>query len=117
MILVMRALPHRLTHILRLAAIVLMAARLVIAAAPYADASRGGNAAAHVEDADARLHHAHDESDCLLCAAQQIGGTLALSVPAYGEAPRGAPLPLARGADLHRAVPTQTTFSRAPPLA
>ena len=112
----MRALPRRLTHVLRLTAIALMAARFVIATAPYADALRGGNAAAHVEKADTSLHYAHGD-DCLLCATQQIGSSPVESPLLFTGGVDGVAARFALAPDPYGALAAQTNFSRAPPLA
>ena len=89
---------------------------LVIAAAPYAEASRGASAASHVEDAGTSLHYAHDAGDCLLCAAQQLVGTIVSSSLALGELPVRAADPLSFAVDPHAAASIDTTRSRAPPF-
>ena len=107
--------PSRLT---RLVALVAAVGQLLVAVAAWADsAGATGDARSHVEQAGTRLHHAHVESDCALCAAQHIGAApapravapphvAARSVPPVN---RGVAQVASRGRGLHppRAPPTE----------
>ena len=57
-------------------------AQVMLALAPLAEAKTAGNARAHVEEAGTSLHHAHNEADCVACAAREL---LSSSDPAARE--------------------------------
>ena len=57
-------------------------AQIMLAFAPLAEARRGSDSAAHVEDAGISLHHAHNEAECTACIARVL---LATSAPAGRE--------------------------------
>ena len=122
----MRAAPHALrrvprpSRLTRLVALVAAVGQLVMAVAAWADAAadRGGDARPHVEQGGTRLHRAHVESECALCAAQHL---IARPPPAdRGDAPANpaarlgnqtaacAPAVVAGGVHLSRAPPTAT---------
>lgn len=96
-----------------------MLGQLLAAVAPWADASAEGVADArpHVELDGTRLHHAHVDSQCALCAAQHLpaGAVSAAShVGPPGHAPRvtspsAAVVPAVDDGGVH--------LSRAPPIA
>src|SRR5512133_3062213 len=57
----------------RLVALGVAVGQLLVAVAAWADAAEGRpDARPHVERDGTRLHHAHVESDCALCAVQHI---------------------------------------------
>ena len=91
-------------------------AQVMLALAPLAEARTAGLARAHVEEAGTSLHHAHNEADCVACAAREI---LSSSDPSSRE---GYDSDAASGAaSLARSVadPSETRTairSRAPPV-
>jgi hypothetical protein len=104
----------------RFVAIVAALGQLLVAAAAWADAAgdRGGDARPHVEQDGTRLHRAHVESECALCAAQHL--IARPPAAAHGDLPtqpaarRGnqtvatAPAVVAGGVHLSRAPPIAT---------
>ena len=121
----MRAAPPcrrhpRPSRLIRFVALVAALGQLLVAVAAWADAAadRGGDARPHVEQDGTRLHHAHVESQCALCAAQHL--IARPPPPRQGEGPsqtfaRGgshavaaAPAVPATGVHLSRAPPTES---------
>ena len=108
--------PSRLT---RVVALVSALWQLLVAVAAWADAAvdRTGDARPHVEQDGTRLHRAHVESDCALCAAQHV---IAAPPANHGAVPTqpalywanqtlaSAPAVVAGGVHLSRAPPTAT---------
>ncbi|HEX4682178.1 MAG TPA: hypothetical protein VH277_05685 [Gemmatimonadaceae bacterium] len=60
--------------LLRLLALVAMAAQLVVAFAPLAE-GRDSRMGSHVEASGSRAHFVHDEARCPACQARSIHGT------------------------------------------
>lgn len=90
-------------------------AQIAVGLAPLADVREGSNAAAHVEANGITLHHAHDESTCIVSVAQHL---LSGAVPGT----RRDALAIVGQTDVvesTRAIPASslsvTTRSRAPP--
>ena len=119
----MRTVPDRRRYappsrLFRFVALVAALGQLVVAVAAWADAAadRGGDARPHVEQDGTRLHRAHVESECALCAAQHLiarpppaaRGDLPAPLPArlVNQTAAAAPALFAAGAHLSRAPPT-----------
>ena len=103
--------PSRLT---RIVALVAALGQLLVAVAAWADAADGAlDARPHVEQDGTRLHHAHVESECALCAAQHIVSPPAQRSPGP---PRIAAAPFAPVATV-AAVPATHARSLYPPRA
>src|SRR4051812_38792705 len=99
----------------RLIAVLVAAMQLVIALAPIAEGRAGASAVTHVERQGGRLHYAHDDAECAVCAVRHLGVTpsapLALPAALFAHherpvAPVGVlPAPLADPLHLSRAPP------------
>jgi hypothetical protein len=90
-------------------------AQLAVGLAPLAEMREGANARAHVEANGIELHHAHDESTCIVSIAQHL---LAGAVPTTSR-PDVSTIGAARVVDSSRELVESslsvTTRSRAPP--
>jgi|SRR5258705_6456204 len=93
-----------------------VAAQLLLAFSPLMEWQFGADARSHVEAAGTSLHHAHNPTDCVACAARGLLVATGQAAARAIESPRSLPPRLAER-DEHHALPTESqSRPRAPPF-
>jgi hypothetical protein len=90
-------------------------AQIAVGFAPLADMREGANARAHVEANGIELHHAHDESTCIVSIAQHLLAGAVPTTPRAGVTIIAAARVADSSHELAESSLTVTTRSRAPP--
>jgi hypothetical protein len=97
------------------AMLLVFVAQLVLMLTPVLEGVGGPDARGHVEEAGIRIHHVHDEAYCSACTVRHLLASSTVVPPVEIATVHDGQASAAERTEIHHAVATATTRSRAPP--